>query len=302
MRLASALVAVGLTACGASDRAASAGYAGPGPSDPGPTPADEVAWLFGEVHLHQFPIGSDQWAAFVDPPVGIHEVQGESITEVDTEATLVDGPCTVFVIPVCVPGCKEGSYCWAAGDCRPFARWSMFDAGSFDVTGSQSQADIRFWFEPSPSRYASAPPAGSDQRLFDGSEPLTLRGGAGVWTAATEVPAPPPVLMQSPSPAEPLHFPISGPWEIRWQAGGGDEVDVYLSASAGNAAGVQARCVTGDSGSFVVPADVVALFPAPPRQVRIELQRAEQRIARATRSGFGVLFHVAFSTWMNGQD
>jgi hypothetical protein len=309
MNVAAAVLVLGFTglaACGADAHDAAdlpgSPLSGAGGAAPGAPAPDEVSWLIGEVHLHQFPVGSDQWAAFVEPPVGIHEVQGQSITETDTQATLVDGPCTAFVLPACTPACGASEYCWAPDDCRPFPRWGEFDAGSFAVDGSAVQPGIRFWFDPLQSRYASAPPAGSDEPLFAGGEPLTLRGGSGDWTATTEVPAPAPVVLQSPSPSTPLHFPSGGSWEIRWQAGGGDEMDVYLSVSAGNAPGVQARCVTGDAGFFVVPAAVVALFPAPPRQVRLELQRSEQRVARATRPGYGVLFHVAFSAWMNGED
>jgi len=229
-------------------------------------------------------------------------MQGESITEVDTQATSVEGPCTVFVLPVCDPGCAPGQYCWSSDTCKPFPVWTPFDAGSFAVTGSQALSVVRFWFEPSVGAYESDPPAGSNVPLFRGGEALTLAGGQGDRSASTEVPAPIPVVLDAPSPLEPLHFPMSGPLDVRWESAGGDEMDLYLSVATNNSPGVEVRCVIGDSGAFTVPADVVARFPRPPRQIRIELQRTEQRIARAVRRGYGVLFHVAFSAWLNGAD
>jgi hypothetical protein len=263
---------------------------------------DQVEWLVGEVNLHQFPAGSDLWAAFLDPAPAIAEIQGESITEIDTQATGVEGPCTVFVLPLCDPSCAAGQYCWSNDSCKPFPRWTPVDAGAFVVTGSRELSLVRFAFDASAGGYVSDPAVGSNVQLFAGGEPLTLAGGEGDWSASTEVPAPMPVVLDEPSPQAPLHFPASGPMDLRWESAGADEMDVYLSVATNDAPGVQVRCVIGDTGAFTVPADIVARFPPPPRQIRIELQRTEQRIARAARPGYGLLFHVAFSAWLDGAD
>jgi hypothetical protein len=301
-----ALGAVG--ACGGG----AASTTGAGPTDAGipqesasgddaGAPPDIVTELVGEMHLHQFPLGSHAWAAFVEPYVGIDAFAGQSITEIDTRATLVEGPCTLFVVPTCAPQCLGANYCWDTNTCKPLPAWTYFDAGEIDVTGSRDVPKMRFWFDAAVGSYASDPPPGST-KLFEGGEQLVLSGGTGDWALHSELPAPPPVVVTSPSFAQPLHLPTSGPLDVRWQSAGTDEVDILVSVSTSDGRAADVRCVTSDTGEMVVPADFVARFPAAPRSTRLEVQRSEQRIVPVAKRGYGVLVHAAFSAWMDGAD
>ena len=262
---------------------------------------DVVTELVGEIHMHQFPLGMHAWAAFVQPSVPIDGFAGQSITEIDTRATLVEGGCTLFVAPMCSPQCQGASYCWDTNTCRPLPKWTDFDAGEIDVTGSLDVPLMRFFFDASIDSYASDPPPGMG-KLFEGGEQLVLSGGTGDWALKSELPAPPPVIVTAPSFQQPLHLPSSGALDVRWQSAGTDEVDVLISVSTSDGHAADVRCVTSDTGELVVPADFVARFPAPPRSTRLEVERSEQRIVPVAKRGYGVLAHAAFSAWMDGAD
>src|SRR5215472_15790447 len=106
-----AIACVAVLGCGSSS-AAPAGAPQGGSAGP-------VTSFAGELHLHQFPDGSPVWAAFLGDPVPISALQGDSVTEVDTAITAVEGPCTLYVLPTCSPDCGGADYREAANRCAP---------------------------------------------------------------------------------------------------------------------------------------------------------------------------------------
>lgn len=287
---------------GSAARADSMAAGGGGGDDGGDAErAAPVTMLAGEMHLHQFPLGSHAWTAFVEPAVPVSSVRGQSITEIDTDPTRVEGPCTLYVAPTCAPACDKSSWCRAPNECAPLPAWTYFDAGAITVTGSRDVPVIRFSFDTAAQAYVSDPPPGR-AKLFEGGEALVVSGGRGDWAVAGQVTAPPAVVFVSPAAGDALRVPTSGAFDVRWQSEQTGEVDVLLAVSTSDGRAAEVRCVTSDTGEMLVPPDFVAALPPPPRSTRLEVMRSAQRTMPLAKPGFGVLVHAAYSAWMNGED
>jgi hypothetical protein len=291
--------AAGTTSAGTSPPPSPAGTTH-GDSDAAP-PAD-VTSLVGEVHIHQFPRGSHAWATFLDAPVPLSAQKGDSITELDTAPTKIDGPCVLYQTPVCSPNCTGATYCSAADTCSPLSPPTYVDGGEVDVTGSQLVPTVRLWAEGAQASYRSDPAPGAVQ-LFAGGELLAFADTTASFAFTGQLPAPVAVAVTQPDMTQPLHLPASGPLPLAWVTEHTDEmvVRVYASSTAtGQSAYI--RCDTSDTGALTVAADLVAGLPAPPRSTRLEIERTEVRIFSTDRPGIGVLTHAAQTSWENGQD
>lgn len=294
--VAGVLVAGALAGCGAGGAGAA-----DGPALDGGAPAAPITALVGEVHLHQFPLGSHAWAAFDQVPVPVAEVTTDTLHEIEPTPTLVEGPCALYQTPACSPVCAPGTYCASTNRCAPLEPVLDVDDGPVDVQGSQLWPDIRLTFSSVTSPYVSVPAPG-DVQLFAGGERLAYRGGEGALAFAGTVVAPREVIVTAPDLTQPLRFPTAAPLAIAWVGEGADEIVVFLHASQESGTTAYVRCVTADVGTLDVPADIMAALPPPPRSIRLEVERDEQRIAATETSGLGVLVHVAQSTWKNDME
>jgi hypothetical protein len=265
-----------------------------------PPPPAPVTQLVGEMHLHQFPDGAHAWAAFIDTPLPIHALRGDSVTEIDTAVTLIEGPCTLYVLPTCAPGCASSAYCEAPNQCAPLPSWKYVDGGLIQVTGSTTVPLIRLWFDASAGAYLANPAPGVGT-LFAGGEQLSIVGGAGDTAFAGELPAPTHVVVNAPDLTQ-LHLPVSGALDVTWVSEQTDEIEILTSATSNDGRSANIRCVTGDTGSLAIPADMIAALPPPPRFTRLEIVRVEQRIVPLAKAGTGIFVHAAQSTWANGRD
>lgn len=286
-----AALAIVLASCASADRTA--------PSPPASTP-HLITSLAGEVHLHQFPLGSHPLALFLAEPVPIDARQGDSIVEIDTAPTAVDGACTLYLAPQC-SACGAGQRCTAPDVCSASPRFAFVDAGAVTVTGSAIVPSVRFWYDAPTSDYVSTPAPGGTQ-LFAGREQLRVRGGGEALAFDDFIPAPLAVTLTEPDPASDLRVPVSDAMHVAWASEGSDSVEIVVFASSDDSRSGFIRCFTTDGGALPIPASLVARLPPPPRATRIEVSRIEQRIVPTARDGVGVFLHVAQTTWMNGRD
>lgn len=267
--------------------------------DGAPPPA-AITLLAGEVHLHQFPLGGHAWAAFIDPPLPLSGVHGDSVTEIDTAPTLVDEACTLFVAPHCNPNCAGATYCSAPNTCAPLPTWTYIDAGEVDVTGSSLLPRIRLSADAT-GTYVADPMPGKIQ-LYAGGELLTIGDTTATLAFSEQLPAPVPVAVTTPDLTAPLHVPSSGPLAFAWVTQHTDEMVVRVYVSSATAGSAYIRCDTTDTGALTVGADLIAMLPPPPRTTRVEVERVEQRIVPTATPGVGVLVHAAQTSWENGSD
>jgi hypothetical protein len=238
---------------------------------------------------------------FLDQPVGLDRVDGGSITDLLYAPTEVEGGCTLYELPRCATTCPTSAYCFAPDTCSPLPQIVEVDGGEIDVTGSTRTPTIRLLSDAS-GNYQSVPPPGK-QPLFAGGDDLTVADTAAGYAFSVVVPAPDAVALTSPDPTAPLHLPTSNALALAWQSAGSGSM--FVRIYAGSADGTQSasiRCQTSDTGSLVVPADMIAALPAPPRSTRLEVERAELQIVATARAGVGVLLHASQTAWMNGQD
>jgi hypothetical protein len=291
--LACGLVACGLVACGA-------GGAGPGAVS---LPAEPVTELVGELHLHQFPLGSHAWAAFVQSAVPVANVRDDQLVQLDTAPTAVEGPCTLYRRPTCQPDCAADSYCAAPDRCRPIPEVIYVNGGPLRVGGSRLHDPIRLDFTSGDTGYASDPPPG-DAQLFAGGELLTVSGGSGPDQLAGRLRAPLAVQVIRPSLQPPFHLPLpgQGPLEIAWNAGDAALVVIYATASRADGDYGLIRCVVPDVGQAVIPTSLLARMPGPPRDNRLEVERDNEQILKTVTPGRGLYAHAAYSAWANGSD
>jgi len=290
-------------ACGALAIAVAACAGDPSvPAPPAPPVATPhpITALAGEVHLHQFPLGSHPLALFVDEPVPIASMQGDSVVEIDPPPTAVEGACTLYLQPRC-SACVAGEMCVAPEVCAPVPRFTFVDRGAVTVTGSAIVPAIRFWFDAATSDYLSTPPPGATA-LFAGREQLRVRGGGEAFAFDEYVPSPLAVTLTTPDPGAELRVPTRAAMPVAWKGEGGDAVEIVVFASSDDASSGFVRCSTTDGGALTVPAPLVARLPQPPRATRVEVSRIEQRIVPTARAGVGVFLHVAQTAWMNGRD
>lgn len=257
--------------------------------------------LLGEVHLHQFPAGSHAWAGFPSAPVPVSAVHGDQLVEIDDPIAASSGTCVLYVQPTCAQACAGASYCAATDTCAALPDVVDVDGGEIDATGSSLQPTITLWYAGPASTYDSAPPPGSVS-LFAGGEALAISDRTPGFAFHTTVSAPLPMVVTTPDLTQP-DLPLAGEFDLAWTPAGADQVVVILSASTrGGGAAAWVRCVTADLGTLAIPAAMIDALPPAPRDLRIEVERDQERlvpIERAGASGLGVLLHVGFTTWKN---
>lgn len=254
--------------------------AGADEEDAGGPAVDRFA---GEVHLHQFPQGGHAWALFVADPVPLARVHGDQLFNLDPEPTRRAGPCSFYPNQVVVEAAPP----------------RLVDAGEVLVTGSRRQPRIRMWFTTPRATYSAEPAPGTDF-LYDGGEDLAVNGAA--LGLHGSLPAPLPMQVLAPDPQAPLHLPAAGPFPVRWVPAGGQLVLVRIIASQSSGRAGFLRCLSDDSGGLTVAAELVGALPPPPRDVRIEVERDEERFLPTARPGIGVLTHATYTAWQVGTD
>ena len=269
--------------------------------DAGAAPA-AVTKLVGEIHLHQFPLGSHAWAAFLAEPVPTDRTVGDQLVAYEPAPTLVDGPCTLYVQPTCTPRCGADTICLAHDVCTPLRPVRYIDGGDVDVTGSSLHDRIHMFFVDARGPYDADPAPGRGQ-LFAGGERLEVRGGRGDLAFGGVLAAPQAVRVTDPDLARDLRLPPDAPLTLAWDSDRSLQIVVLISVSSsvdGRAADI--RCSTSDTGGLTIPRAMIAALPPPPRDERLEIERNDERTFSTGRPGVGVIVHVAQSTWKNGTE
>jgi hypothetical protein len=294
-RVAAAMLAAAMAGCGVSARAPTPG------SDRPLLPDDPVTSLVGELHLHQFPLGSHAWAAFIAEALPTSAVRDDQLIQLDQVPTATAGLCTLWRRPVCTPACQGGAYCAGTDLCRTVPPVLYVDGGPIAIRGSLLQPLISLVFTAADTGYQSTPPPGR-ALLFGGGEVLDVEGGQGPYRLAGALPAPTWLSVSQPDLGAPLHVPTTGPLELRWDAGTAALVVILVNASRSDGDYGVIRCVGPDSGSATVPAELLAGLPSPPRDNRIEIERDNELILKTVTPGVGIYTHAAFSAWAVGSD
>jgi hypothetical protein len=259
-----------------------------------------ITELVGEMHLHELPGGSHAFADFVAGGVPVSAASQDTITEVDTAVTEAEGPCALSLVPTCTPGCTGTSFCYAPDSCQPFPSWQYIDGGQIVVTGSSVIPEIRMWWDPSASTYDADPAPGAPS-LFAGGDMLHIVGGMGPSAFVEDVVAPQPIALLAPDPNADFHM-MPGALDVRWTSEGSDDIEILVTSQAASGALGSIRCVTTDTGSLTVPADMMNAMPPPPRQTSFEILRNDTRVVPVAQKGEGVYVHVGQTTWLDGLD
>ena len=296
-----ALACLCISACdGQLDQQQHAADRGDAELDVGSTSAP-VTRLIGEIHLHQFPLGSHAWAGFLANPMPLARAHPDQLVEYELAPTAKDGNCTLFQEPSCTPGCQPSSYCSATDTCSRFEPLRFVDAGEVAVVGSSVLPKLRMFFNGPESTYDTQPPAGTIQ-LFKGGDRLDIRGGTGAFAFSGSMPAPMPVKVIAPDLGKDLHLPLDGDLRVDWVSEESLSVALIITVSAHDGPLAYIRCNTADVGSLTVPRSMMAALPRPPRDTRFELERYEERVFATARPGVGIFVNAAQSTWANGSD
>lgn len=265
-----------------------------------PSTAPVVAAV-GELHLHQFPLGSHAWAAFVDAPVPLAQIAADELAVIQTKPTQVSSGCELYQPAHCSPACASNAFCEADGVCKSLPLAKYVDAGDVHVTGSATLPALRLFFDPASGSYASDPPPGAT-KLFDGGERLVVRGGHGRWSFEAAIPAPKAVVVTAPDLSLDLHLPLDAAFDVAWQSESASSIVVTINASRADGDYGYVRCATSDTGKLSVPREMMAALPRPPRDIRLEVERQEQKAFPTATDGLGVIVHAAQSTWKNGAE
>ncbi|GAC1352166.1 MAG: hypothetical protein NVSMB1_12330 [Polyangiales bacterium] len=275
------------------------------PSDKAP-PDDSpretpVRQLIGEIHLHQFPLGSHAWAGFLQSPVPLARTHPDQLIEYELPPSRREGPCTLYLEPTCKPMCLATSYCSATNVCAPFEPLHYVDAGAIEVLGSSVLPRLRLFFRGEDRTYDSEPLAGAIQ-LFKGNERLRLRGGRGEFAFDSTMQTPTAVTVTSPNLRNDLHLPLDDEFTVAWVSEQSLSMVVLITVARNDGPLGYIRCNTADVGSLVVPRAMMVALPRPPRDTRLEVERYEERVFPTSRPGVGILVNIAQSTWESGKD
>lgn len=220
--------------------------------------------IVGHIGVHQFALGSHAWANF-GGPIGLQQYTGDDPYGVEPPATRTAGGCALHVMSALDP---------------PKRVWR--DAGEVEVLGGVER--LRMWFFG--AGYATEPAAGS-ARLFRGGEQLVIRGRGFQTTIAA------PSIPEVTDPRE-LH----APFVVRWKSEASPAMVLVLTASPRDGrASAYIRCATADVGALTFPEDLVSALPAAPRDLRLDIERYDERLA-TTPEGDGVLVRVAHTAWL----
>lgn len=262
----------------------------------------EVTHLIGEIHLHQFPLGSHGWAGFLADPVPRTSAVGDQLVAYEPAPTSIEGPCTLYVQPTCDPGCTGDTLCLGPNTCTPYSAVRYVDIGDVHIVGSRVVNEIRMFFAGASGPYECDPPAGRGH-LFEGGESLHVAGGEGDLAFDGTLTAPKPVVVTTPDLTHDLHFGTDA-LSLAWETEHSLQMVITLTASSSNGDGAAAtiRCSTSDTGALTVPASMMSRLPRSPRDLRLEIERNDERILPTARRGVGVIVHAAQSTWKNGKD
>jgi hypothetical protein len=280
------------------------GACGPGGTPDAGAPdarAASVTELVGEVHLHQFPRGSHAWAAFLRDPLPAGVVHSHTIVDLEPPASEYVGACALYETPRCDPPCGSGTWCAATDRCAPLEPLVFVDGGEVRVAGSTVVPEIRMWFESEGATYLSSPAPG-DSQLFAGGDLLGIQGGRGELAFAVDVRAPLAVEVTSPDLSAAVSVQADRDFEIVWASAGQGTVVVTLLASRDDGRAAHIRCLSADAGALSIARALLARLPPPPRSMRLEVDRDEERVAQVARRGAGVLVHVTQTTWKNWRE
>ncbi len=271
--------------------------------DLAPNPASEVpvpfvSRLTGEVHVHQFPQGGHAWASFLSTPVPLAGINGDQLVNLEFAPTQREGRCTLYLPPHCTPACTATALCLGQNSCVPLTPLPDVDAGEVRVTGSLLHPTIRLWFAGPDTPYDADPRPGATL-LYTGGETLRVAGGTGRFAFAGDIPAPMPVIVTAPDLTLPLRFFPAQDLTVTWQPAGAQLVLLQLVISTGDRGSGHIRCLSPDSGKLTVPRDLMASLPPPPRSIRFELERDEERLLTSQNPDVGILTHATYTTWRN---
>jgi len=273
----------------------------PTPTQEDAAPPVPVSMLIGEIHLHQFPLGSHAWAGFLDAPLPLARAHPDQLVEYEVPPTATEGPCTLHLEPTCTPRCGPRTFCSATDTCTAFTPLRYVDAGEVRVLGSTAVPSLRMFYNGAESTYDTEPQAGPIQ-IFKGGDRLALAGGKGDYAFSGTIPAPPPVEVTQPDFGKDLHLPLDADLPVAWTSEHSLAVVVLVTVSAHDGPLGYVRCNTADTGSITVPRSMMAKLPRPPRDIRLEVERYEERVMSVARPGVGIFVNVAQSTWKNGAD
>jgi hypothetical protein len=233
--------------------------------------ATSVSKIVGYVGLHQFAEGSHAWATFHRDGVDARSYAGDDPFGREPAATRKSGPCALHPM--------------TALDATPL---HLFDAGAITARGGAT--DVRMWFAE--QGYVTEPQPGR-ARLFFGGERLSVTGR----DFSTTVSAPTLPTITEPSA---LKIPATGPLRVRWKSDAAPTMVIVLSASSPSGDAF-IRCATNDGGALDIHEDLLALLPAPPREMRLDVERFDERLA-VTNDGLGIVVRVAHTAWIRGVD
>jgi hypothetical protein len=268
------------------------GCASPAPRDESVRERVAIRALAGQIFVHQFPAGSHAWAAFTADPVSLAGYRSDQLITLEPRASLAEGACSLHRWPRCTVACPSDSYCSEDEKCAPLPHPQWIDHGPITIDGGSRAPRIRLWFDG--AIYASDPAPGSVQ-LFVPGDTLSFAGNG----FATTLPAPALPAMQLEGA---LHFPTDRAYSIRWQSEASPAIVVNIIASARDGRAAFIRCATADVGALDVPATLMASLPPPPREIRLEVERYDERIIPTSTPGIGVLVRIAQTTWQRGED
>lgn len=230
--------------------------------------------IAGHVGLHQFADGSHAWATFADP-VAVDGYHGDDPFGIEPPPTLQSGACSLHPMAPLQP-----------------APLHLRDAGEIRASGA---TPLRMWFTA--GGYATDPAPGR-ARLFFGGEHLAIVGGSGDLAFDTTVTA--PTRPQVTAPVE-LHVPSSGALTVAWDSESSPTMVVVLTASSPSGDAF-IRCATSDVGTLTIAHELLSALPAPPRELRLDVERFEERLAPTRGGTVGVLVRLAHTTWIRGTD
>jgi hypothetical protein len=232
-------------------------------SEPQREPRTAPRAIVGHVGVHQFAAGSHAWANF-GAPVGLADYSGDDPYGVEPGAARTVGSCALHVLTALDP---------------PARVWR--DGGEVEVLGGATP--LRMWFAS--DGYATEPRAGN-ARLFRGGEQLTIRGRDFATTVAA------PTIPELIAPVE-LHAPFA----VRWRSEASPTMVIVLTASPRDGRpSAYIRCATADVGALTFAPELVNALPSAPRDLRLDVERYEERLARLGDDA--VLVRVAHTAWL----
>lgn len=239
--------------------------------------ASVVASAYGEVHLHAFTGGAHPGALFVAMPTPMSEVDGDDI--------LADRAPTIGHAGACVV------YDRACGRC---STPRLVDGGAVHVRGGFSDVDLAP--DPQTGVYLPMPPHSTP--IFLGGETLRIDGdgSAAAPPFRGSLTAPEPFELTAPGAAP--QVTDGADFAVAWPpAGTATRVEVTLIASqnSGHWATLQCDVPDGDGG-VALPAALLALLPAAPRQMQLLVSRDVIVVAPSDAAGQGVVLHAGYET------